>query len=891
MKRKFMRDYHLFIALMTLLILFVVPNSVPAGFLDKLLDSAKQTTESILSKEASEATKPGNEEILKQEEQQNSTQQPAATGTVVQDKKLVAEIQSRLNQLGYNAGPADGLYGAGTRKAIESFQSQHGLQVDGQPTEDLLAQLKKTEKIAVQEATSTNNTGSVAISDNGVREPGNAASLAMVRLHYDPSWLDDEERLYRLTLSQIGQEKHEGGGVHGNPPIFDPASIADREPKFVAHELAPVMRQGLLRIAARVGPEFYRELSWARTEYDFKTQTLSYKKEMLHPASESARAGLPAGVKDRALYDIPRGATFYKETHYGIAAGVEPAAMLLAFDRVLDFEGVSVSPKLAEKITALDQKTVRLLFRVTGAVGDVVLATVEGLEVRPASDKAPLLTLGPESFPSAIAGFALTAGPPPPVTRSFNEVVVSAAEPDMADLVLLHYFPERLDDEYLFILMQERQRIEKQEANPPWGRFFNPTAREVDRADVTRYGKDFQRWTLERAARINDRLVIRVERQRVGYNPNSESVSLTFSSSSSCLEQRNVMSSGAEFGIAVKSTREKCGEQRYLWKRNPEVVIALDKTPLPPPPDVAAKLPPKYLPMEIVIQVTGKKPAQGPGKEDQLVAKLLEVRYYDADNIRVATVKPEAEAQPEKFDPMVRAKTGAPYGPDVVGVRLGMGLKDADGAIRKHDTVSDYLKGKAPFPFDGVYLYVLGDKDEYISLFTFVDQTGERVAALERNVWYLPATTPEDSAVTNALDGKYGPVTERREFPGGFSSHWTADARGHVLDSKAAKRLGCRHLVGSPTAMDVFRTEKGQPYVWALPGLKKVWGMPTNGFGIKRDGKSAADIASCGQELVATWSHNGGEAYGPTLRIKLYDVPWMRAEAEAQRRAAPKIGL
>lgn len=57
--------------------------------------------------------------------------QPAPDATV-------QAIQSRLNELGYEAGTADGLMGRGTRLAIQTFQRDNGLAVDGDATAALL---------------------------------------------------------------------------------------------------------------------------------------------------------------------------------------------------------------------------------------------------------------------------------------------------------------------------------------------------------------------------------------------------------------------------------------------------------------------------------------------------------------------------------------------------------------------------------------------------------------------------------------------------------------------------------------------------------------------------------------------------------------------------------
>jgi peptidoglycan hydrolase-like protein with peptidoglycan-binding domain len=70
---------------------------------------------------------------------------PAVTDLqVVQVSSTVLEIQRELNRLGYNAGPVDGWMGARTREAIQAYQRDHGLLVDGQPTSSLLSHVRDT---------------------------------------------------------------------------------------------------------------------------------------------------------------------------------------------------------------------------------------------------------------------------------------------------------------------------------------------------------------------------------------------------------------------------------------------------------------------------------------------------------------------------------------------------------------------------------------------------------------------------------------------------------------------------------------------------------------------------------------------------------------------------
>ncbi len=47
-------------------------------------------------------------------------------------------MQTLLNGLGLDAGAADGLFGAGTRRAVRAFQAQQSLAADGFPTAALL---------------------------------------------------------------------------------------------------------------------------------------------------------------------------------------------------------------------------------------------------------------------------------------------------------------------------------------------------------------------------------------------------------------------------------------------------------------------------------------------------------------------------------------------------------------------------------------------------------------------------------------------------------------------------------------------------------------------------------------------------------------------------------
>lgn len=65
----------------------------------------------------------------------------ARTSSAGDARTSIARAQSLLNDMGYHAGPADGVLGPRTREAIRAFQRDKGLTATGMVTKDLLAQL------------------------------------------------------------------------------------------------------------------------------------------------------------------------------------------------------------------------------------------------------------------------------------------------------------------------------------------------------------------------------------------------------------------------------------------------------------------------------------------------------------------------------------------------------------------------------------------------------------------------------------------------------------------------------------------------------------------------------------------------------------------------------
>lgn len=65
---------------------------------------------------------------------------PRHVGSLNREQTL--ELQTLLNGLGHDAGPADGLFGSGTRRAVRAFQTERGVAADGFPTLALLNDIR-----------------------------------------------------------------------------------------------------------------------------------------------------------------------------------------------------------------------------------------------------------------------------------------------------------------------------------------------------------------------------------------------------------------------------------------------------------------------------------------------------------------------------------------------------------------------------------------------------------------------------------------------------------------------------------------------------------------------------------------------------------------------------
>lgn len=178
------------VILPTLLAVFflqLVASPAQAGFLDNVINSAKQAAGKIVDESIS------NKSEDQPAEKSHPAQQSSAKSAVY-DPNLVKQIQQGLNQLGYNTGAPDGIYGPGTRKAIEAFQTNQHISVDGQPSAALLAKIEATQPAG----TGQSKTATTSISTPP--EPTSGAYM-LAAVHYRPELIDNELTLKRVLLT------------------------------------------------------------------------------------------------------------------------------------------------------------------------------------------------------------------------------------------------------------------------------------------------------------------------------------------------------------------------------------------------------------------------------------------------------------------------------------------------------------------------------------------------------------------------------------------------------------------------------------------------------------------------------------------------------------------
>ena len=111
-------------------------SNANAGFLDDIKNIGSDIARDVIKQKANEQVN-DNEPVANQPESNKTAPQKPKY-----DQQLVADTQRQLNRLGYKVGAVDGLYGNGTRRAIEGYQKDQNLEVNGAPSQLLLSRME-----------------------------------------------------------------------------------------------------------------------------------------------------------------------------------------------------------------------------------------------------------------------------------------------------------------------------------------------------------------------------------------------------------------------------------------------------------------------------------------------------------------------------------------------------------------------------------------------------------------------------------------------------------------------------------------------------------------------------------------------------------------------------
>lgn len=250
-----------------------------------------------------------------------------------------------------------------------------------------------------------------------------------------------------------------------------------------------------------------------------------------------------------------------------------------------------------------------------------------------------------------------------------------------------------------------------------------------------------------------------------------------------------------------------------------------------------------------------------PEKSVSLGLDLLEVVYFDDGGLELARISPPAgQTRAGIVDDYVSARdrpslseSGQPYGPDILGIKVGMNFDEAEVLIRQHMQVGRILKGVRAFdgslqsgrthPATSGKLFISEDGKEFIALIDEAPLREGRVLVAWRRLYLEPNTLRfEDAAV--ALVEKYGNAGADVIHEGWRNTWLTPDGQSNC-------RSSFTYGGERPGLSSFWKDEGGSDQVLMLPD-----GLPVPDAMIPADIRHAAtnlddEIPHCGPAFTA----------------------------------------
>ena len=297
---------------------------------------------------------------------------------------------------------------------------------------------------------------------------------------------------------------------------------------------------------------------------------------------------------------------------------------------------------------------------------------------------------------------------------------------------------------------------------------------------------------------------------------------------------------------------------------------------------VVLRLVPKTVELRKGAATVSTTALPGVGWADAEAAKLAATQAAAAQSAAEAKARDDAaHAAAQSVEASVRsvaanALAGVPYGPDVVGLRLGMGMAEAEDIIRRHMTVGMVLEGTPGGGGTGtrdlgpVRIFVNGDKTEQIVL---LDRSSGKVLGIRRTVAVPEALS--DEQLLDTLRAKYGPPL-------------SSNAQGRKWQWGKSEIFPCV-VFGTMTTQ--LKLLEGPPSTPTFPAMLQREVMDHGiGFVTPWDysvapAPSLAQTANC-EARLEVW-RNATRMFESVYDVRIFAVQAVDAAAKAASQAAP----
>jgi len=293
-------------------------------------------------------------------------------------------------------------------------------------------------------------------------------------------------------------------------------------------------------------------------------------------------------------------------------------------------------------------------------------------------------------------------------------------------------------------------------------------------------------------------------------------------------------------------------------------------------------IPPKTQPTKVSSKTADSK-------KSALAAPVAKTSAPEAQK-GTSTPSKVVPTKPGSSDPYLRANTNKPFGPDVVGLKLGMTIDEAETLIRKRKAVMNVIDGKPPHPFSKAKLFVLEPGDEFIGLMTLPMESGDRIASIERSVYFHPDESPSQTAIASSVEKKYGKPSYVYEVKGQFNRRWYFDPQGAPSERPNHETRACEYALAG-TSHDVWLLEDGKSFQWTMPWPVKAYMGASNAPAVGNHNSLDTDaVNECGPAINARYENNAGMLTGPRLRVHVYDPAWVIADHKKSEAADAQQG-